>query len=132
MTNHDLTHDTDGQRNPCLFSAARHHLEQAYRIFEMNLLDGIDMETNLASTEHRRQVDAIKPFLEPADQKSLDRLDKRLERRLREAGALLLTIDGLVQSLNKPKLRRVLNEQDRGAIEQLKVISEKLTRFYFG
>jgi hypothetical protein len=131
MTVHDPDHNTEGERNPRLLAVAQHHLKQAYRIFEMNILEGIDLDTNLASIEHRRQVDAIKPFLEPADQKSLDRLDRSLERRLREAGALLLTIDGLTKSLKKPKLRRVLDEQDLTIIEMLQSISAKLASYYF-
>ena len=131
MTAQDPDHNTGDEQNLCLLSVAQHHLKQAYRIFEINILEGIDLDTNLASMEHRRQVDAIKPFLEPADRKSLDRLDRSLERRLREAGTLLLTIDGLAKSLKKPKLRRVLDEQDLTIIERLKSISAKLESSYF-
>ena len=122
--------DGDRPESSCLMEAATAHLEKAYWVLRQGIVAGMSMETNLASIEHRRQVEAITPFLDPEERKLLKRLERRLDRQLRTVGSALMTLEGALQVLERSRHAKLLNEEDRMAVERLKIIVAKIRDDY--
>lgn len=123
--------DDNCQPKPCLVSVAREHLERAYAVLGNAIPDKLDLDANLKSISHRRQMEAIKPFLDADEQKSLERHERRLDRRLRKVGQLLITIEDAVRQLRGREISGVLDDDDKTTVEQLTGISKKLRKAFF-
>ena len=127
-----LNPDENSQPRPCLVSVAREHLERAYGVLGNAIPHALNLDANLRSISHRRQMEAIKPFLDAADQKALQRLERKLDRRLRRVGQLLITIDDAVQQFRRREISVVLDDNDKATVERLNGISSKLRAAFFG
>ena len=77
-------------------------------------------------------MEAIKPFLDASDQKALQRLERKLDRRPRRVGQLLITIDDAVQQLRGREIYVVLDDDDKATVGRLHGISSKLRAAFFG